>query len=177
MAESALPSDSDDDALADLHRELSEQLKRLAWAMLRDWQLADDAVQEAFMLLAAKCNSVPPEQRRGWLVRTVQFSALNLRRSRQRQGRLERESVVREEISGYAIERSSSPERAAELADELEKVRKAVRELPVEQQLVVQMRLVENKTFNEIAASLGLPLGTVLSRMRLAVEKLRGKLT
>lgn len=174
MAESAGPSYSDDDAVAELHREHAAQLRRLAWAMLRDWPLADDAVQEAFLLLATRCGEVPPPQRLGWLVRTVQFSALNLRRARQRQGRLER--VVREQVSEYSIERASVPAVEMELAEELERVRDALGKLPPEQQLVVQLRLIENKTFHEIAQLLSLPLGTVLSRMRLAMEKLRSKL-
>ena len=177
MAESAGPSTSDDDAVAELHRELSEQLRRLAWAMLRDWPLADDAVQDAFLLLATKSSEVPQEHRRGWLVRTVQFSALNLRRSRERQGRLERTYMVREAVSEYETNAGSAAACDLELAEELERVRGALVRLPAEQQLVVQLRLIDNKTFNEIAQLLSLPLGTVLSRMRLAMEKLRSKLT
>lgn len=175
MAESAGPSYSDDDAVADLHRELAEQLRRLAWAMLRDWQLADDAVQDAFLLLATKCGEVPPQHRHGWLVRTVQYSALNLRRSRQRHERLARE--VREQTSEYQAAGGRPSPCALELSEELQRVRQVLSQLPREQQSVVHMRLVENKTFNEIAQLQELPLGTVLSRMRLAMEKLRSKLT
>lgn len=178
MAESAGPSYSDDDAVADLHRELAEQLRRLAWAMLRDWQLADDAVQDAFLLLATKCGEVPPQQRHGWLVRTVQYSALNLRRSRQRHQRLTRElGQVREQTSEYQVTGARPSPCALELSEELQRVRQVLSQLPREQQSVVHMRLVENKTFNEIAQLQELPLGTVLSRMRLAMEKLRSKLT
>lgn len=176
MAESAGPSCSDDDEVAGLHRELSDQLRRLAWALLRDWPLADDAVQDAFLLLAAKWREVPPEQRRGWLVRTVQFSALNLRRSRQRQGRLEREHVVREQATQYSAGCRHVPGDEVELAEEIERIRTALLRLPSEQQAIVHLRLIENKTFSEIAQLQGLPLGTVLSRMRLAMEKLRSKL-
>ena len=43
----------------------------------------------------------------------------------------------------------------------------------MEQQTVTRMRIVEQKKFTEIAHELQLPLGTVLTRMRLALEKLR----
>lgn len=196
MVESAGPSSSDDDAVADLHREHAAQMRRLAWAMLRDWSLADDAVQDAFLLLAMRCHDVPVEQRVGWLVRTVQFSALNLRRTRLRQQRLEKargadqsdqrlinppsysvSQSVREETDGYAVDPGPPPGRDIERVEELERMHAALLLLSAEQQWVVRQRLLEDKSFREIAEGLAVPLGTVLSRMRLAMEKLRNKLT
>ena len=52
-------------------------------------------------------------------------------------------------------------------------LRKALGELPAEQGRVVWARMYEDKTFAQIAEEFGLPLGTVLTRMRLALEKLR----
>jgi RNA polymerase sigma-70 factor (ECF subfamily) len=51
-------------------------------------------------------------------------------------------------------------------------VRKAVEALPAEQREVVRLRIDEEKTFAEIAALTGKPLGTILTRMRLATKKL-----
>jgi DNA-directed RNA polymerase specialized sigma24 family protein len=48
--------------------------------------------------------------------------------------------------------------------------------LPPEQRQVVQMRMYEQKKFITISQELGLPLGTVLTRMQAALKKLRGKL-
>lgn len=48
--------------------------------------------------------------------------------------------------------------------------------LPFEQQQVVEARIQRGQTFAAIAAELGLPLGTVLTRMRLALAKLRRSL-
>ena len=48
--------------------------------------------------------------------------------------------------------------------------------LPVEQQIVVRMRIDEGKTFAIIASELNVPLGTVLTRMRLAIKKLQAQL-
>jgi RNA polymerase sigma-70 factor (ECF subfamily) len=52
-------------------------------------------------------------------------------------------------------------------------VRQALGELPGEQRQVVWARMYEDKTFLQIAQESDLPLGTVLTRMRLALEKLR----
>ncbi len=51
-------------------------------------------------------------------------------------------------------------------------VREALEKLPENQQDVVRLRIYEEKTFAEIAKELNLPLGTVLTRMRLAMRKL-----
>jgi RNA polymerase sigma-70 factor (ECF subfamily) len=58
----------------------------------------------------------------------------------------------------------------------LDQARDAVRELPIEQQEVLRMRFTDSKTFAQIAEQLGVPLGTALTRMRLALSKLRRKL-
>lgn len=172
LTRSGCPMDSDDDAVADLHRELAGQMRGLAWAMLRDWSLAEDAVQEAFLLLATKCREIPIDQRRGWLVRTVQYCSLNLRRGKHRQERRLREQASEYKPGQATLDHSSSLERDEELIA----LRDALTRLPVEQLAVVRMRLYEDLSFQQIADTLEISLGTVLSRMRLAMEKLRSKL-
>ena len=173
MAESAGPSISDDDAVVQLYRELAPTLTRLARAMLRDEALAEDAVQEAFMLLALKCQDIPIDQRRGWLVRTVQYHALNLRRREQRRDHFQHQ--LKEQREGYEV--VSTDQGNLEKAEDLQRLRMALNQLPEAQQLIVRLRLVDGKSFQQIAEQLRIPLGTVLSRMRLAVEKLRSMLT
>ncbi len=51
-----------------------------------------------------------------------------------------------------------------------------MRILPADQLQVVQLRIYEEQTFQEIARRLELPLGTVLTRMRLALKKLQTSL-
>ncbi len=173
VAGSAEPSNSDNDEVAELHRQMAARLRALAKAMLGDWALADDAVQDAFLLLTAKWSEIQSEHRVGWLVQTVQYSALNLRRTRKRQAG--REQIhISEAGERYTVEAGQS---ALEVSEELIRVRTALEQLPEAQQQIVHMRLVEEKTFQQIAEQLNLPLGTVLSRMRLAVERLRSKLT
>jgi RNA polymerase sigma-70 factor (ECF subfamily) len=56
------------------------------------------------------------------------------------------------------------------------KIRAALRELPAEQRQLVELSFFEDKPHAEISTLLGLPLGTVKSRLRLALEKLRKNL-
>lgn len=152
-----------------LHSEYAGKLHYLAWAILRDEGLAADAVQEAFALLTERMP-IEPAHRIGWLVKTVQYQALNIRKKR-----LGAEAVaveylqsgrVREEAAGYAIERE----------EETARLEQAIAGLPKLQRQVVQLRLAGGKSFAEIATELDVPLGTVLSRMRLALGKLRTRL-
>ncbi len=163
------------EAIELLFDELAASLERIAWAILRDWPLAADAVQEAFALLAKKIADIPTENRRGWLVNTVQFQAKNIRRKQRRAnqvaGQLLAGGLVRQPESEYRDEK-----RTVEATDEQSRLRAAIDELPESQQRVVLMRLRDEKTFAEIAYTMQLPLGTVLSRMRLALQKLRQRL-
>ncbi|MEZ6135895.1 MAG: sigma-70 family RNA polymerase sigma factor [Pirellulaceae bacterium] len=153
----------------ELHTEQSAVLERIAWAILRDWPLASDAVQEAFILLTQKWSEIPAENRRGWLVRTVQLTSQNLRRKQSRANRLPEELYSADRHHAASQPDSRHNEQA-------EQLRSAIAQLPSAQRQVVLLRLEQERSFAEIADELGVPLGTVLSRMRLALEKLRKQL-
>ena len=78
-----------------------------------------------------------------------------------------KDSVHRDEVA-----RAEQRLRIEQL-EEQDRLRRAIDRLPAAQREVVIKRLAEDCSFAEIAAELGVPLGTVLSRMRLAIEKLR----
>ena len=157
--------------IAAVHAECSAQLLRLAWAIVRDWGLAADAVQETFALFAQKYDTIEAPHQRGWLFKTVQFQALNQRRSQKRSTELI--DRLREEPTNYS---TRSQTGGQEHNEQIEQLRRAIDDLPPEQRQIVLMRLSDERSFAEIAEQLKLPLGTVLSRMRLALEKLRRKL-
>jgi RNA polymerase sigma-70 factor (ECF subfamily) len=73
-------------------------------------------------------------------------------------------------------ETQDSPEDENEIADREIRIREAVRILPPDQMEVVRLSFFFDKPHAEIARELSLPLGTVKSRLRLAVARLRGVL-
>ena len=90
-----------------------------------------------------------------------------------------RQAVERSAMQRLADE-DSAVRRLPDAADarllqweSVERVRKALNRLPSEQRQVVLLKISEQKKFAEIAAELSLPLGTVLTRMQLALTKLR----
>lgn len=62
---------------------------------------------------------------------------------------------------------------ALALQQETEKLARAIRELPEKQRIVVERAYLGELTHSEIAEETGLPLGTIKSRIRLALERLR----
>ena len=67
-----------------------------------------------------------------------------------------------------------TPETESQIAERQNRVRAAIADLPPEQLEVVQLSFFQDKPHAEIASELALPLGTVKSRLRLALAKLRG---
>lgn len=68
------------------------------------------------------------------------------------------------------------PDRQIETAREQHEVRAALKTLPDDQARVLTMAFYDGKSHGEIAAELAIPLGTVKSRLRLAFQRVRGRL-
>ena len=88
--------------------------------------------------------------------------------------------VLRKERSALAYElapppedQQATPEEDSQTAEREERLRAAVRDLPADQMEVVRLSFFADKPHAEIAQELSLPLGTVKSRLRLAVARLR----
>lgn len=107
---------------------------------------------------------------RGWLFRVGWNEAMLVRRVRARHQELLRKAVWNRDLDRPD---QVSPESALVQNETVEAVRKAIGDLPEDQRNVVRSRIYEDKTFAVIAEELGVPLGTVLTRMRLAMQKLQ----
>ena len=152
------------------HRDFSTMLARYAWAIVRDWSLADDVVQTSFLALTRFGGDVIPEARKSWLFRVVHREALRVRERQKRYNQTNNETpAVFESIATYEVD------PLGKMADQerVEFLKRRINELPEEQQKVIRLRIFEDMTFAEIAEAMKIPIGTALSRMRLALERLR----
>lgn len=130
---------------------------------------AEDLAQETLLLVWRRAANFDP--RRASLGAWMFTIARNMRIDA-----LRRETSARNyalSLHEPAVE-EATPHTASEAAQAQARLRKAVAELPLEQMEIVQLSFYEDKPQAEIAAQLGLPLGTVKSRLRLAIAKLRG---
>lgn len=110
---------------------------------------------------------------RGWLFRVGWNEAMVVRRVKTRHQNLLQKAVWNRDLDRPE---PTAPHAGLVQDETVEAVRKAISELPEEQRTVVRSRIYKDKTFAVIAEELGLPLGTVLTRMRLAMQKLERSL-
>lgn len=160
--------------------EFAGELRAFLLGVLRNDDLAGEALQATWVKAVEQGNSARTETRKGWLFRVAMNEALVLKRRAKIQEKsfrvLAQNDARRHESPGGSVTRNESPEGFVLQSETVEQVRLALNDLPVEQGYVVRMRIYENKTFAAIADELNVPLGTVLTRMRLAMQKLQQRL-
>jgi RNA polymerase sigma factor (sigma-70 family) len=141
----------------------------------------DELLQRTFQRLLESGGDVAPGAVRSWLFRVAYNEAMydGRRRGVERRGleRIASGHVASGRIASGRVAADGSmptdqPWAEAVRGETVARVRSAVGQLPPEQRQVVEDRIYAGKTFAEIAAARGMPLGTVLTRMRLALGKL-----
>lgn len=156
-----------EDQFAEVVHARLPRLQRLARRILHGEDLADDAVQEALLSLW-KEGRMPPNPE-GWLVRAVVLRSLHLNRSRRRRrGHEERAGAQRSESDPCA-----DASRALEAQEVAHAVAALLGELPEHLRTVFVLREAEQHDYESIAAALGMPVGTVRSRLHRAREALK----
>lgn len=130
---------------------------------------AEDIAQEAMLALWRRAASFDPTKARAstWIFVIARNAWIDrLRRERV-------EIAYRDTLAWADEESCEKPDEAAARAQSEERVRAALALLSEEQRQVVTLSFFEDRPHAEIAARLALPLGTVKSRLRLALAKLR----
>jgi RNA polymerase sigma-70 factor, ECF subfamily len=141
---------------------------RVAYGVLRQRADAEDVAQEALVKAFRSFLQLRDRERfRAWLVRTTWRLALDRRRGDRR--RVAREQSVLEAQEPSVEQVASARERAAHLWS-------AIDTLPDKLRLVVVLSGIEGHDTREVAALLGIPEGTVRSRMFLARKALSERL-
>jgi len=148
-------------ALVHSHR---QGVVNVVYRMCGDAHLAEDAAQMAFLKAWQHLSRFRPGSSfRNWVYRIATNSALDdLRR--------ERETLNPEEIELPAP--GVAPEERVEQSERAERVRRAVLDLPEASRVVLVLREYEGLSYQEIAGTLDIPLGTVMSRLSYARKRL-----
>lgn len=142
----------------------------LARWLLRDDQDAQDAVQEAFLRAARFAGGFRGGDRRAWLlaiVRNVCYTQLSRNRT------AADKVAFDEELHHGAADQAADPETIAFNRIDREALIHALEALPVEYREAIVMREMEGLSYQEIAGAAGIPIGTVMSRLARARERLR----
>ena len=149
------------EAFAELFRRHWPRAQRAAWLVLHDATAAEDVAQEAFLAAVRALDRFDRRRPFGpWLHRIVVNRAIDYARARE----LRRE-VGDAGVEPAVVDRADAPD---------DDVLAALAALPPDQRAVIVMRHLLGFTPGEIASALGLPRGTVNSRLRRGLDGLQG---
>jgi len=158
----------DRSAFGDLVRHHREGVINVVYRMCGDPQLAEDAAQEAFIRAWQKLPGYKPRSPfRNWLFRIATNVALDTLRR-------EQETVELEAVQLQTP--NASPESRYDRTEQAELVRAAVLALPPASRAVLVLREYEGLSYRQIAETLGIPIGTVMSRLNYARTQLAATL-
>lgn len=142
--------------------------------VLTDRQLAEDMTQEVFVRLWRRPEAFVATRGRfiSWLMSVTRNRAVDELRSRGR--RQKREDPGADDALVLVADRDAvDPLRAAQLEEQQHRVRAALHGLPADQRAALELAYFGGLTQQEIALALHEPLGTIKTRIRLAMQKLR----
>ncbi len=157
------------EAVLEIYTRWQADVRTFLLAITRNADLAEELVQATFSRLVESGETARPASMRGWLFKVAHNELRLLKR---------RENVHARWLAGTAprMADEAAPWESLVRGEETDRVRRAMQSLPPDQRQVVEARIRHGKTFAMIAGELGLPLGTVLTRMRLAMAKLHRSL-
>lgn len=162
------------DALSVLYDRYARLIYSLAYRVVGDPSAAEEVTQDVFLRVWEKANTYQSEQAKvsTWLVSIARHRAIDL--VRQRGARAEGYSAAWEDLPQSIIPRTEgrNPEELSGQAIQAKRVREAIATLPVEQRQALALAYFQGYSHSEIAEKIGEPLGTVKTRIRLAMQKL-----
>jgi RNA polymerase sigma factor (sigma-70 family) len=157
----------DDGALAALYDRFGKVAYGLAHRILRDQALAEDAVQEAFLAVWRSARGYKRERAKPatWILTLVHRRSVDLVRREDRR-RAETLDEAREPAT-------ASVDEEAGIRDRRLAVQEALTRLPEDQRQALELAYYGGLTQSELAERLGVPLGTIKSRMFAGLGRLR----
>ncbi len=158
-------------AFAALFQHFAPRLKGFGIRRGVDAAAAEELAQETMLTVWRKADTFDPAKATvsTWVFTIVRNKRIDLFR---------REGYPEVELSEVAetVDDGESPEQSVSTSQNSHVVRKAMKDLPPEQMKIIQMAFFEDKSHSAIASELKLPLGTVKSRIRLALSRMRAAL-
>ena len=143
------------------HRKFCEK----AFWILQDRDLSKDVAQECWIIIINKLNDLKNiDSFKSWAFRIIYTKAIDAHKRRTKD---------REQISALTINEDSQTTTDEFQEDVKKNLLKAIRKLPKQKQDIIRLFYVEEYSMKEISTFLGIPVGTVKSRLFKAREKLK----
>jgi RNA polymerase sigma-70 factor (ECF subfamily) len=167
-------SSGDAEALDTLYNRYGDLVYSTALRVLRDVQLAEDVSQEVFVRLWRQPGKYAAEKGSfvTWLLSVTRNRAVDWLRKRRRRFRYETASPEQQQLDIPAGE-AHDPALTAQLLDTRRVIKAALACLPLQQRRAIELAYFGGYTNREVALLMGAPLGTVKTRIRLGMMRLR----
>ena len=171
----AIAADQDRSAFATLFEYFGPRIKAFMQRSGVSEAKAEELAQETMLLVWRKASLFDPATTgaAAWIFTIARNLRIDAHRRERRGGAIETSDVEIE----FQIDDSPQPDARLATAQSEEQIRSALSNLSDDQMRVVELSFFEDKAHAEIAQILGIPLGTVKSRLRLAMSRLRNLLS
>ncbi len=171
-----LVKQGNESALAALHRRHTAILRTVISRVVHNDADTDDLLQECFIELWKRAATYDEAKGKllGWLITLARRRAIDRVRRRQAYSRAEERLI--EHSKSDSEESHNHVEAEANAADCSQALKMALAELPDAQREAIQMAYYQGLSQREIAAKTGIPLGTIKTRLELAIRKVRAAL-
>ena len=155
----------DESALAELYDRFSSVSMALAARIVGDRMEAEDVIQTVFIRVWDGARRYDPARGSvaAWLLQSIRNAAID---------RIRRRDAYRR-ATERAVPPGETTAPAPELNEDQKRLKDAVAQLPADQREVIELAYFEGLSQTQISEKLGHPLGTVKTRIRLGMEKLR----
>jgi RNA polymerase sigma-70 factor, ECF subfamily len=161
------------EALGLLYDRYSRLIYGISLHMLGEQTLAEEVTQDVFLRAWEHAATYHPAAGKvsTWLAGITRHRAIDV--LRRQSARAEGHSISLNHLDDFEPPSSQNIENETELVLQQQRIRHAMQELPIEQRHALALAYFHGLTQEEIAQALGQPLGTIKTRIRLGMQKLR----
>ncbi|MGB3266450.1 MAG: sigma-70 family RNA polymerase sigma factor [Microcoleus sp.] len=163
-------------ALAQLYDRYGRQSYALAYKILGSVEEAEEVVVDVFSQIWQKAATYDPSRSRAdtWLFMLTRSRSLDRLRVLQRTVRAAEACLEDAKIPSSSL---PEPMEDAIIEERRERVKAALEKLPAEQRIAIELAYYQGLTCAAIATKIGIPTGTIKTRIRLGLSKLRQALS
>jgi RNA polymerase sigma-70 factor, ECF subfamily len=160
-------------ALTQLYDRYHRLVFSLAFAIVNDRETAEEVTLDVFLRVWQKAGTYRVEQAKvsTWLTHIARHHAIDI--LRRRAARLDHSAVHWQDAISNLESYQPDPQESAEVSLRRERIQAALNQLPVDQKQALVLAYFGGYTQSQIAEMLAQPLGTIKTRLRLAMQKVR----
>lgn len=165
------------EAARELYRRLSPLVYSLTCQITGLQEDAEEVLVDAFQQAWAQAGQYDPARATvtGWILNIARSRGIDQVRARRRWQRQKQKAS--ESIASFPVRPALSPETEAMRTEERTRLQQAIDALPPDQRRVIELAYFGGLSHTQIAEHLGQPLGTVKTRLRMAMKRIRSALS